>query len=588
MDPSLSRDIVIPILLDLHTQYIDRSLDSQRVFSFLDFIEGHSVSRASQLAPLLSQFDRSHIVYFLRFVCVESVMDRSGVFDSSREILEERLAICRLLVLLGGPDIEAYHDEIKLLVRRLMIQRRLREIEQSKIYVDVESLVRKVGSDLPEVYERYQALRRGLPPPADTADVELAMRKVQEGSIEEFVRLRLPQNEVSELFETLVGRLGDEYVSSPEHGLDKYLSVRIRHGTLAAHLRRGLEVAHLLTTREAGSPTYKRNEFWPPRLPDATPEVRDSVALRLSTFATEFDALVDEVKSWIQITKDGNGPGLFDFGLREPVLRVLSEYIGRGISFDEAIAFLVEHFGVVLDKNLERIRQRIQGEAKPRATSLLDSLAADIAEYDGAADTGELINAIRTATTELQVEFDRVTSWFERAKSTTEEPFTVKEAIEVGVDSVRVVSSKFDATVEVRAEEPLIFAGHYLAAFVDILFIVFENVVQHSGLAIPAASVLVTVEQPASEKHTVSIEVSNDIGGTFDVQTLQGRIDSIRSAIRDDQYMAEVVREGGTGFHKLQRILSHDLGAGSELDLRLVNHKFIVRFLIPFKYAEVA
>jgi hypothetical protein len=42
-----------------------------------------------------------------------------------------------------------------------------------------------------------------------------------------------------------------EFLTNPDHGLDCYLSMRIRHGTLAGQLRTPLEVEHLITQRRA-------------------------------------------------------------------------------------------------------------------------------------------------------------------------------------------------------------------------------------------------------------------------------------------------------------------------------------------------
>ena len=279
----LSGDLSVPILFELYTRHVGKNYDSECMFACTEFLEAHGLQRPTDLRRVYGQFDRKKLVYFLRYVSVESIMDRSSMFDSSRALLEERLGICQLLIELDSDGVESYHTEIKTLLRRLMLQKRMKEVEQSKIFVDTDSIKRTVAEDLREAFNRFMALRNEV---KESPEVEQAFHKASTGDLTGLSNLALPQNETTELFESIIRRIREEYLLSPEHGLAKYLSVRIRHGTLAAHLRKPVELARLVTRKESSSGSYKQNEYWPKRVSGATPAARDWLVNRLATFSS--------------------------------------------------------------------------------------------------------------------------------------------------------------------------------------------------------------------------------------------------------------------------------------------------------------
>ena len=450
-DRTMAGNLSIPIFFEMYTRHVSSQHDSECMFACIEFLDSCGVQRPSELKHSLDRFDLKKLIYFLRYVCVESIMDRSSMFDSSRELLEERLTICRLLIELDADGVDAYHTEIKTLLRRLMLQKRMKEVEQSKIFVDTDSIKRTVAEDLRESFSRYIALRSERTDPGSSQEVEEALKKASTGDIDikELFKLLLPKNETSDLFESIVRRLRDEYLLSPEHGLDKYLSVRIRHGTLAAHLRKPVELVKLITLREVGTGEYKKNEHWLKRIKTISNSVSEQISNRLGVFSKEFDRLVDDVKACIQIRKTPDGAGFFELPLPETQLQILSEWITSETTFEYFVDQILEWFGAVLDSRLVSIREYVVRTVKTRASDLLDQLSADIEKLNDVADIGELTNAIRIAKTDLRVAFDRVAAWFRRARIVANEPFPLEDAIYISAETVRTVAADFQPDVQI-------------------------------------------------------------------------------------------------------------------------------------------
>jgi hypothetical protein len=135
----------------------------------------------------------------------------------------------------------------------------------------------------------------------------------------------------------------------------------------------------------------------------------------------------------------------------------------------------------------------------------MDGLAEDLEAVAGYAEVGELINAVRNAKTDLMVALDRVNTWFRRARAVVNEPFPIADAVELSAELVRLSAPRFTARVASAPVELL--RGELFMVFVDIFFILFENVAKHSGITTElVADVSVEVADQA-----LHISVENDV-----------------------------------------------------------------------------
>ena len=142
--------ISLPILYEILSRAVGSQYDARRDDAYEDFLAAHSVRRASGLHTIASRFPSPRLIQFLRHVCVPDVLDSSVEFHSTEELLRERISVCQLLLRLNPEASEAYSEEIKQLTQRLFVQRGVREVEQSKIHVEVHGIRRVVEKSLKE------------------------------------------------------------------------------------------------------------------------------------------------------------------------------------------------------------------------------------------------------------------------------------------------------------------------------------------------------------------------------------------------------------------------------------------------------
>ncbi len=582
---SFCHDIDLPILYDIFVRSEARKYDHIRAYSYEDFLISHNIDRPSGLEPILKHFDLSSLVYFLRFVCIEQVMDNSISFESSEEIAQERVNVCRLLLNLDSKNSEIYQSEIKNILRRLKIKKKIREIEKSKIYIDIESLWELAKKSHKENFNRYISfLQDGL----DNIDLTLresAKKTADEGDIEGLLSLALPNNEINNLFERMVVDCRDQFVSSTEHGLDGYLSVRIRHGTLYSHLRSPFELHKLITQKTHSSGNYKTNVYWLNKLNLAGTDQEKIFQEYFDNFSAKVDSLVDKINNdWVQIKLNREERGLFDFTLIKSQVAYLASLINENTTFEEFLDVVFRFFYEQLEISLKNIRKSLQSTAKTEANNILTQLQTDIDKLSLFIDIGDLSASISKGRTEIQFAIDRVTEWFRFFQSIEKEPFSIEDAISIAEESVRISCTEFNLNLFISDEMKNFKILGNLPSFVDMLFIIFENIVKHSNLEKnPEADVSVIYNE------NIIIKVVNKVGEEVVNQENMKKIDEIKLAISERKYGEAIRKEGGTGFQKLQKLFSYDfklsgVKSNPKLDFGFIEEdKFYVEIGIPFK-----
>ncbi|WP_147443172.1 hypothetical protein [Corallococcus sp. AB011P] len=578
--------LALAIVYDMYYEFVSRDLKKYIVFAYEDFLTAHGVARPSELSGFLDRFDYDQIEYFLANVCIESVMGKSIVFKGSREVTEERIAVCRLLLDMKSSQADELQAEIRELLGGLMVRRRLRDVEQRKIYVDLAGVVRTAETRLREDFNRYAAfLKHGVGTARLTTAAALAESKdkVKLVDAEGQARLSLPSNEAMDILGSIVARLRDEYVSSSAHGLDGYLSVRIRHGTLSGHLRSPVEAQKLITPWDEASGEYRPNEAWAAKFSGSTKGVREHIEARLGRFSRDFDEIVRMMlNEWIRVRRVPEDKGLFNFVFYETDAVGLAQLVGLNVGFVELVNAIFAMFGRRLEHSLKVVREAIERIAKSKVNDLLAELQSEISQIRGELDPrafNDFSNAISAARTGVQVAFDRVVEWFRVSAATAQDPFSIEDAVRVSVESVRTATRVVNARISLNGtERRRLLQGILLPAFVDLFFIVFDNIVKHSATSSPhEANIQITY---GDEK--IHCLVESPIGAAAMAAPLRTRVEDIRTSMRESSNLAAVSREGGTGLLKIRKILTHDLQLPPVLDFGFREDRvFFVSFSIP-------
>jgi hypothetical protein len=576
---SIAESLSVPLLYDMYSRFVNKKHETTRRFAYEDFLDRHGALRPSELVGRNYSFPRGLLVYFLRYICVPEIMDVSPVFERSKDVEDERIAVCNILADLDPEHKDLYQGEIRDLLIRHSIQKGIRQVENSKIFVDEGGVRQAVLSKYRETYNRLKAF--GPYGAQELSEVDRALTKATSGDTNDLLSLQVEKNEKNEILAALMAGIRDEYVLGPDHGLDGYLSVRIRHGTFGAQLRSPLEASHLATQKDKDTGIYKSNEYWAIRVLTTSDDVRESVGLALADLSRRFDELTaDLVRNWIQIARDSSSLGRFNFILGSTHLRLAAALIGDRDSLE---AFVDDIFGLLrgmLSRNLENIRLLLSHDVMNDIDNILVSTHDACVSMAGGDEVRDLLAAIQATRADMRRVTTKIADWFKLPSTTSTLPFSMDSAISIAVELVRSMYRREDFQPSIQVSDQALYKGVLLPAFVDLFMIMFENIIKHSGTPhAPRTEVAVT-----RFERDLQITVENDVSATVRTPQADENLGNIRQAIAGGGYMRSVGKEGGTGFFKMKKIITHDLAGSAMLAFNFTDRgRFSVAIEMPVK-----
>lgn len=543
--------IAWPILYWLKYSDEPHSRNRSRIYAaYASFLDAIGFERPSQIQrEVLVHDERDAYIFFLRHVCAPEVMDFSPVFSSTEELENERVAICQLLSDADARNSEAYAREISHLAQAAMIRRAIQYLDESKIHIDVAGIARSLDASFRERYRRYvilssltQELRETLRLEGVALKPDENMVVVSDATVEQF----------KELFDVIKTR----FLSSNEYGLDSYLSVRIRHGTLSGQIRSLFEREQLITRKSKGDGVYDWNAFWTESVfQQFGPPVVVAANERLRDFSRRIDDIIDRVKNqWIQIRGPEKREGLFDFDFTpDEVQTVYVDALLRQ-TYD---GFLEEIFKALLvrtEASLLAVRQRIFEELQPALTTALDTLCKEAFAIEDELRHSAFGSAIMRARTSIQNEIETLASWFKAADVKGLVSFDFQLLADTAVFVIRRCFPSVSFACHVLVDSDAKIQGDRFGTFVDVMFILLENAVKHSQ----SREVRATLSIAGDGREGASITVTNVLGPSVDLPTITEHVRRLNAySFRSGD---ELVRsEGGTGYRKLHKLVGHDL-----------------------------
>lgn len=374
------------------------------------FVRLNSLSGPSQVAELA--YEREKIVYFLRNLCIPSILDMCRCISGTKAVQEERRKVLAALIELDTPNAANYEDEILLISSNLRIREGLRVVDGSRVHVDEEGIGRWAHSELQESLTRYRSLVEAGVGVAANLDELVREYTSQSGSKG---LLEVPKNEADDLLVATLWQLRDKFLFDKPHGLNSYLSKRVRHNSIAGYLRGALEAENLITSLLAGE--YKKNSFWSERLRThgLTSSEVDASLVCLHTFGIKFDNLTNHLKNSILHIKSPDNPtGIIELPLMVNVVHLArSSLQSNAYNIGNLLDLSFAGFWRTLEPSLQRVREIFRHEQKHKFVQLFDDLLADIVKVTGRdRQCLELTTAIKNASTDLQRLMDRAADWF--------------------------------------------------------------------------------------------------------------------------------------------------------------------------------
>lgn len=550
-DNELHREIGLPIIFQIA---IPKAYD--QIYTCYDnFLLEWNIMKPSDLVNVQENFKRDRLIYFLRRVCVTEIMDYSFVFENSLELEKERISILQLLIELDSNNTNIYSEEISKITQKIMLRERMQQVDESKIFVDVQGIKGSIGDFIKESFKKYI----GLTSSNESYVIDLTNND-ETGSIL-FIKPNFSNNAQYVLFKEMFFEIRDSFISSNEYGLDSYLSVRIRHGTLLGQLRSHFEKFNLVTSKiDKESHVYLDNVFWSGKFQFNDEFSEKQFQSILSTFSKKIDDIIGQVlQDWMHIkTELKASKGLFDFSIKENVLYGVYLNCQKMDDYNQFFDYIIQVLWEITEYNLKIIRNKISYNLKEFFVDELNQLEHNINQLDVGISIKELNKSIASCRTNIQHELEKISRWFQLTKNRDDFEFTVEQLIVVCLEIVNNVHPKFRlCKVEYDIDTEVILSGTVFPYFVDMILILLDNIIKHSGCKMD--QIKINLKVYTDQKNNLIFDIENNIIKDKD-EEVRLKIKQIQESINKAEEHIELVRkEGGSGYLKILKILKYDL-----------------------------
>lgn len=567
--------IDIPILLHFAAQEQSDPFASERTYAVEDYLAARGALRPTDLT---SRIDRSEAtdkeLFFFRECCAASSLRISTLFQNETELEEERIALCQWLIAEKDDETEALEEEGRELVRGRLVRQGLKELEGSKLSIDSAGLRQWADRTLREDYNRYiDLLESGLVEIDEDFKKSVfdALGSERAGQ----PNFEIPKNEGAELLGSIVTRAVREFALHSEHGLDAYLSLRIRHGTISGHLRGPIEELKIITRRRSDG-SYLPNEHWIERLGGALPqEAIQVIDDWLTSLSRQYDELIFKLTNeLIQVRTADKPQGLIPVEVSNGLLALVLAETNETVTFENFMVRCEDIFWVIVSSGSGFVGRAIE-DAAGEIQSMFDGVEErlrDVGDESCAPLRDALVRGKGTALSQLE----KIGEWLQPPTTQGAIALDIDALVNVSLSVIQGFNKTFQPTINLKIESNKHLDGA-VRWFSDVFFILFENVIKYSGNAIdPEIDIRIV-----GEAEHLSFRVANTVANMTADQV--ERIEEAREKIRNGSFRTAVRSEGGTGLPKLAKVIG--VGKGGELDFDYDEETSV--FAVQFKVATL-
>ncbi|MDR4984108.1 hypothetical protein RGU74_10505 [Bacillus cereus] len=549
------------IYIELISKYLDDKIFENKHYYFEDFVKGNYIDFISELDCTSSKYEMNKIIYLLKNYCDVDTMSKYYLFENYEEVEEERIKICKTLGVIDSENLENYNDEIKSITQSIQIKKYSNALDKSKIYVDLDGIKKQVYKKIKDNFLRLQEYFKSL------KDKPEPIVFTPENSGENEI-YKLKGNKYSDIYNDIVYEITDYFLDSGEYGLNVYLSVGIRHGTLLGQLRKVFEKDNFLTLFDSNLKKYKSNIYWLEKMEIQDSEIKEYIDSILSTFSEEIDRNLFDLKdSKIQVsTKFNDKVSLFNYYIDSIELLVLfTKHANEtDLTFESFIDDIFDFLWEKTEANLKNVRDYLNNDFKQILIKQIGSMKESLNEYQDSVNLDEFNQKIINLRTDLDYQIEKVSTWFTKENVIEIDNFTVELPVDIGLEYAKSINgNNKKCTVDRNIQPDLQIDGKYLKWFVDLFITIFDNVFKRSGMK-ELQQISINISE--DENKVIRISCINKVDLSIEEITsrkaaLHEKLKEINHIIESEstEILKRASQEGGSGLYKIVKIVKYDI-----------------------------
>lgn len=540
--------------------FIDNDFEEQKIDCFLNFLDDNDF--VEPLGIIKSDYHVELVYYFLYVICDKKMLKKIyWLFDSAEEVKEYRLEICNFLL-----TVEEFKNnkelklEIEELTKNLELKKRLIDVDKSRVFVDVGDIYKRTYSDIDRQVEIFNSI-----PPNTYVKID---------GKENVFYCNNPRRYILEEMYLIYTR---EFCFSGS-GIDTSLSTRVRHGSLSNQILR------TLTDNALAYNSYDSNKLFSKF--DKNGIISEEINSCLHKFNVNINQKLEYLRQHtLKVFVDEPIEGaVFDYSFSASDEKYLLELFGNveKTNTEKVISALNDILTIKTNNFLVTIKDKVLPELLNSLIDECNKFNENITPYiEKKSDKGNVGKKIADCKAALYSEINTISEWFSLNNSDNWDSFSFDDLINMCFEIEKKLFSGFESININRFKEcDFIFKGNIFRQCIDIILMLFNNAIQHSGFIGQLSNLKINLLLK-SDSNSIYLIVENNLADTIDKEALNSTIIEINNNYNVQKYlMINTREEGGMGLLKVMAILFSATRAYEQFYVSMYENKFRVEIKI--------
>lgn len=548
-------------------------LDSNGIESIEDYLENDIVK------------DQNKWLFFYKEICkIELLKKDDRVFVSSDSPEQKRIKILSLLV-------NRYHDEscyseIYEIRKIQSIQDKIKTIKHGRINVDTEKILELNNDDWKETFQKWLTIRKQdkefyyIDYFSIDNDLQLFIDRQDKKLV---FRNSSKEEQLKHVMSDLVSTISNELLFNPQYGLETYLSTRIRHGYCKGQLMSFLQNLDLIAVFDQNSENYSISKFWKIQCGNNESEIEAVREMIVFLTGKIEEKIADVLANWLRVKISSVQQGMFDYTTlySDDVIRTYLVIMETHADFNNLYNEIVNTFWDITDKNLLEIQKQIDKDLKEYYIQTFDEIIDRIPDsfrYSNSRYEGfrELYNRCQKAKADSVLAMQQFKDAFVHSH-TVYQDFTLEELSQCTQRTIHQLYDAENIQWIVNADDKIVINGLYFLPFVDIMCILIDNAIRHSGIQ-EKKNMHISMDMKVLSREDInpeaikrersfqncdnyiSIAIKNNVNTRLDMSTIERKLKHVFQRLRSDETArSDAHKEGGTGIAKLVNIIEYQI-----------------------------
>ena len=599
LTPEIKKSIYYVVLTYL---FKPTDIGQQRI-AYANFIEGNNYNSIDEI--IKGEKNNEALIEFLYKVCDIRLIKRDIILNPGGKQTEEvRIEFLNKLIEIDSENKKRYVSEIASIMKQKSIKEKIKQINQSRVFVDKDNIKKDNETVFREGFDRYLLMKdfddEYVSFDIYNEDVINDLRKIVD-DMNEKIKSDVIYSQKIVVLKGIISNITEEFLFNEKYGLNTFLSSRIRHGYCKKQLTTVFIDNNLLSMKEKNkSEEYLINEYWDDVLPDS--QEGQQIKKYLSEFTANIENKVDEIKKdWLSIKYKDESDSILDYShvVNNALIIDRDNFIDFESFYNEIVDFLWGH----TLKLFEKLRNKIQKELLEYFQKQLDNLYSNVSKITNNEVNKQiqtLCNNITVCKSQISGTIKEFANVFNK-QDVSYVDFTMNDLVDACLEISLKLNPHFsDIKINKDITNNDVFKGEKFPYLVDVVSILLDNAVEHSGIN-SASDMYITIEvsnynDPViisyvkeelekknihiSDTNFVKLTVANRLGESIDTPNLEKKIADILSKMKDTDTVKKYSQsEGGTGLYKLYKTVQYNLNTAYSILYQVSEDLFEITIL---------